>query len=102
MTGHWILNKRTRNSGTYGGSATLDNGGMALEVDGNMFIGKDSGAFLLIPQSLATNNVSVTAVLTFKNMGDATVEAVIASGVWAMGKVNIYTIGYGVAPLAVN
>ena len=88
--------------GTYGGSATLDNGGMALEVDGNMFIGKDSGAFLLIPQSLATNNVSVTAVLTFKNMGDATVEAVIASGVWEMGKVNIYTIGYGVAPLAVN
>ena len=88
--------------GTYGGSVTLDNGGMALEVDENMFIGKDNGAFLLIPQSLASNNVSVSAVLTFENMGDVTVETTIASGEWKMGKVNIYTIGYGVAPLEAN
>lgn len=55
--------------------------------DGAKLIG---GTFIIIPQDLASNNVTVT--VTFTNGKTASAE--LATGAWEAGKTNTYTLSY--------
>ena len=70
-----------------------------LDVDADSFIGTDAtgnynGAFLLVPQNLASHKATVTAVLATESGDEVTVSADITSGKWEAGKTNTYTLGY--------
>ncbi len=57
-------------------------------------------AFLLIPQDLAAKNV--TATIVFNNgTKDVTIQTVLNTGSWEVGKTNTYTINYAVPNLSV-
>ena len=57
-------------------------------------------AFLLIPQGLAAQNV--TATIVFNNgTKDVTIQTVLNTGSWEVGKTNTYTINYTVPNLSV-
>lgn len=59
-------------------------------------LGKMIGeAFLLIPQDLATNNVSLQ-VIAITESGDIKLEASLKTDEWVAGKTNNYTLGYDV------
>ncbi len=56
--------------------------------------------FILIPQNLATKNVSATIVVN-DGSKDVTIKSVLNSGEWRQGCTNTYTINYAVPELSV-
>ena len=62
--------------------------------------GTTEDPFLLIPQNLATRNV--TATIVFNNgTADVTIKALLNTENWGKGVTNIYTINYAVPELSV-
>lgn len=57
--------------------------------------------FILIPQNLATKNVSATIVVN-DGSKDVTIKSVLNSGEWRQGCTNTYTINYAVPNLSVT
>lgn len=58
--------------------------------------------FLLIPQDVAANHVTVTVTFTNSTSVSATIPAASLSGKWDAGKVNTYTINYVKDPASYN
>ena len=50
--------------------------------------------FILIPQDLTANEVTIKAVVTVDGSSDRTVQTKLSTGNWKEGMTNIYTLGY--------
>ena len=89
-------------SGVYSSAKAVFDGSVAWsDKSGSATVtGSEDDAFLLIPQDLATQNV--TATIVFNNgTKDVTIQTVLNTGSWEMGKTNTYTINYAVPNLSV-